>query len=316
MIHQNLKLLSHSSTVLLHKCPRKYELYKMLPKSELANDGDDDAGGHLSFGAATGVGVQEYLRSDRLDDAIFKTFMEWNSFLDDDNGVRARKTFWHVVHAIERFTGFRHTALSGYDLVYFEDKPAIELGFQIDCGDGFFYRGFLDALLLHKMRNELAVYEGKTTRNKDIHDAMFKHSGQSLGYSVVIDSVARLIGKQVTSSFKVNYAVYKTFSYEWELMPFTKNFTHRAMWLKNLFLDKKRIIQYANDGYFPMYGENCFDFFRPCQYFGTCELSNANLIGPPEEVAEQNEDPDKYQFKFHINELIEAQLEAAKAEGE
>lgn len=308
-IHPNLKLLSNNSSVLSHKCPRKYELYKLWPPEQSTEDEDDE---HLNFGTVVGLGVQEYLRSSDERASKFYLFMAWNKFLDDAGGERSKKTFWHALHALERFIGFRKTALSKFKLAYFNGQPATELGFSIDCGDGWFYRGFLDALLIDETNNELCVYEGKTTKNKDIHEAVYKHSGQGLGYSLLIDALAKLLGFGSSgSSFKVRYAIYKSFAYDWELLVFNKTFTQRALWIKNIMLDKERITKYAEDGYFPMYGENCYDFFRPCKYFGICEMSNKYLVG--ENPVVKVDDESKYPFKFNLMELIEAQLEKQEA---
>lgn len=305
LIHSNLKLLSHSSSVLLHKCPRKYELYKLLP-FDLRDMDEDDPDNHLGFGTLVGEGVQHYLQFDNEKKAAFQTFLNWKGDIDDDNGERKKKTFWHALYAVDKFTGFRKTALANYDLAYFDGKPAIELGFSIDLGDGFFYRGFLDALLIDRVKRVLVPLENKTTGTREVHEATFKHSGQALGYSLVLDAIASQLGQELGSSFKVLYCIYKTPSYEWELMPFAKTFTQRATWIKNLLVDKETVIRYAQDGFFPMHGESCYDFFRECKHFGTCEMSNKFLLAG--EIDERKEDESRYQFKFHINDLIDAQL--------
>jgi hypothetical protein len=302
-LHSNLKLLSHSSSVLLHKCPRKYELYKLLGKIAEEEQGDE----HLIFGDVVGRGVQNYLEHGDFDRAQFEVFMAWKKSIDDDAGDKARKNFWHALYAVDRFTATRNTILGNYKLAYFDGKPAVELGFSIDCGNGFFYRGFLDALLIDTVRNELVVYEGKTTKNKNIHPAMYKHSGQSIGYAVVIDTLAAKLGLGVKSSYTVRYFVYKTFAYEWEMMPFDKSHTQRALWIKNLLLDIKHILWYAEEGYFPMQGENCYDFFRPCEFFGLCELQNEHLTGG--KVPAEKNDGDKYQFKYKLETIIESLME-------
>lgn len=303
-IHPNLKKLSHSSSVLLHKCPRKYELYKMLPfdPKELPEDDPDN---HLGFGTLVGEGAQHFLQYGDADKAVFQTYLNWKQDIDSDDGERRKKTFWHALYAVDKFTGFRKTALSNYDLVYFDGKPAIELGFSIDLGDGFFYRGLLDALLVDRVSHSLIPYEGKTTGTREVSPANFKNSGQALGYSLVVDSVAKFLGSEVGSSFKVLYSIYKAAAYEWELMPFTKTFTQRAMWIKTLLVDKDTVMRYAQDRFFPMHGENCYDFFRECKHFGTCD-SKFLILNEPEERVESE---DKYQFKFHINDIIETQLQ-------
>lgn len=299
-IHPNLKLLSHSSDTLLHKCPKKYELYKLGGKL----DGEDNDQ-HLTFGDVVGVGVQDYLLHSSVNSAALTMFMRWHKMLDDEDGVRDKKTFWHCLYALDKFEGLRNSQLSHYELAAFNGKPALELGFSIDLGDGFFYRGFLDALFIDKIRNSLKVYEGKTTKFRNIHAAMFQNSGQGLGYSLVVDAISKQLGMELGSSYDVLYAVYKTGAYEWETFNFSKSHTQRAMWLKNLLRDKQHIAEYAWDDYFPMHGENCFDFFRPCPHFGSCEISS--WLQYPKPVLTVD-DQSKYQFHFTLEELIDAQL--------
>jgi hypothetical protein len=304
MIHPNLKQLSHSSSVLLHGCPRRYELSKLSDRGESVNEQDY----HLDFGSVVGTATQDFLVTDSVNHAKLTALRHWKTSIDDDAGLRDKKTFWHSLAAIDKFAGLRKTSLSRYKLAYINEKPAIELGFTIDCGNGFTYRGFLDALLIDTTRNELVVYEGKTTKFRNVHEAVYKHSGQSLGYSLIIDTIATLLDNEVGSSYKVLYSVYKSSAMEWEVFPFIKNHTERALWIKNILIDKKRVVEYAEDDYFPMHGENCYNFFRPCPFFGTCTLSNKFVVGAEEDVAVRVDDASKYTYRFNLSELIETQL--------
>lgn len=315
-VHPNLKLLSHSSSLLLHACPRKYELYKLAEKKDNQQGRNLEDTVHLDFGDVVGQGAQEFLITNNLNRAIMTTLLAWPNAIDDDTGAKARKTFWHAVNAVEAFTGFRNTALSGYDLVYFDavdedgntyKKPATELGFVIDLGNGFSYRGFLDALLIHRMRQELTPFECKTTKDGRPHEAAYKNQGQTLGYSLIVDSIAKKLGVEVSSSFNSYYAVYTTFGYEWVPMIFKKSHLDRALWIKNVMIDMAHITHYAEMNYFPQHGESCRDFGSVCERFGFCHMSNTSLVGPAPAV--KKDDESKYQFRFHIDELIQDQLE-------
>lgn len=301
-IHPNLKLLSHSSETLLHKCPRKYELYKLGGKI----DGEDSNDEHLSFGKIVGDGVQNLLvTGGDMNKAMFQAFMQWDKIIDDERAEGSKKTFWHILYALEKFETVRQMAYSNYELVSFNEMPAVELGFSIDLGDGFFYRGKIDALLFDKIKRKLKPLECKTTKFNKVHEASYKNSGQGLGYGLIVDIIAKKLGIDQGNTCEVLYPVYKTGMYEWELFQFQKSHTQRATWIRNLLRDKQHVAEYAVDGYFPMHGENCFDFFRPCPHFGMCEMSTKLLVPS---VKMQVEEEEKYLFKFSLEELIEAQL--------
>lgn len=306
--HPNLLQMSHSSDVLLHACPRRYELYKLSPRA------DEEENVDTIFGHAVGFGVQRYFETNDRDRSILATYLSWSASFDDTQDRNPKKTLWHAINAVDTFRGVRNTYFGQYELAYFDGKPATELGFSIDLGDGCFYRGFLDVLLRHRLSGEFGVEENKTTKFRTINEAQYRNSGQALGYSIIIDAVAAKLGISISEAYKVHYAIWKsaggdTGRGEWEMMPFEKNHTSRALWIKNLLIDKAHIMEYASDGYFPMHGESCYGFFRVCPYFGICEMSNRALVG--ETVPVKYEPDDKYQFKFKLEDVIAAQLARA-----
>lgn len=304
-IHPNLKQMSHSSDDLLDKCPRKYQLYKTGAKIVKLETVEDK---HLAFGRLVGGGIETWLITKDLVKTHFSMFVSWDKMIDDEDGALQKKTFWHGLVALDKFATFFEQAFPNHELVHFDNKPAVELGFTIDCGDGFVYRGKLDALLIDTRTGELVVLECKTTGFRNVHEAMYKHSGQGLGYGLITDAIAHLIGSQLRSSYKVKYVIYKTSAYEWELLPFTKSRTERALWIKQMLIRKVRISEFVGWNYFPMHGWNCYDFFRPCAYFGICDRSDQLLIGDIEKVPVKEDNPEDYPFKFNLEEIIEAQL--------
>lgn len=299
-IHPNLKQLSDSSDKTLHSCPRKYELDKLGDRRE---DGDT----HTNFGKLVGYGIQQYFIHGEINKTLIDMMMFWKADLDeiDEKGRDDKKGFFYAINAINKFVLERKTIFGNYELAVLNGRPAVELGFSIDLGDGFAYRGFVDAVLINKKTRELAVLECKTTKYKKIHEAMFKHSGQALGYSVILEAVSTALGMD-GSAFKVYYPVFKTGAFEWETLPFTKTNTHRALWIQNILMDKMDIQRFATQEFFPMRGESCYSFFRPCEHFGMCEMSNKVLL--MKGIKERIESDDKYDFKMHIIDLINAQL--------
>lgn len=302
-IHPNLKLLSPSSSVVLHSCPRRYEIDKLTGNRE--EDTIDTRFGHV-----VGNGVQTSFITASAARAYLAALCRWSNDLDDDAAIRPKKTFWHALLAIDKFQALRSSYFRNFELAYFNGKPAVELGFSIDFGDGFYYRGFLDALLININDRSLVVYEGKTTKNKNIDEASYKHSGQALGYSTVIDTISRSLSLKITDKYQIRYCIWKTAAAEWETMEFTKSHTQRAMWIKNVLIDKQYIIDRASEEYFPMFGESCYSFFRQCPHFGTCDMSNKYLIG--DTIKLKVEADDKYQFKYKVEDIIQAQLEGVE----
>lgn len=303
MIHPNLKLLSQSSQVLEEACPRRYELDRLSERMEKEEDI------HLDFGTVVGDLVQHYMVTDSVDDAVFQMFMRWprELFTESQEEEKNKKNFWYALYALDRFVPLRKSVLDEYEVAAFNGKPAKELGFVIDCGDGFKYRGKLDLLLVSKKTQRFACMEIKTTNSTRLHPAMYQNSGQGIGYSAIVDIVASKYGMQQRDAFPVIYPVYQSKQQEWEEFRFTKKKTSTVNWLRHLLRTIQHISEYAEDGFFPMYGQSCFDFFRPCPFFDTCEMDNRFLVGANPALKEDKEG--EYQFHFTLDELIAAQLE-------
>lgn len=302
-IHPNLKKLSYSSSLTLHACPAKYELYKLSPHHII-----HEANADFDFGHQVGLGTQEYIVHQNKDKVYWQMFLSNKGILHDEEGAKKKKTFFHALEAVDRFVPFYQENLFEWKIAEFDGKPATELGFYIDCGNGWCYRGFVDAVLLNKMRFALGVYEGKTTGSYNINEAMYGNSGQALGYSLVTDEIAKLYGQELVSDYEVNYAVYQSLAQEWTHFKFHKSRTQRAMWIKQLLLDIKHISEYAEEEYFPLYGESCFNYMRQCEFYDTCTISRKYLFMDLEKIPEEQDDMSKYQFQFHLSDIIQTQL--------
>lgn len=306
-MHPNLLRLSHSAQQLLETCPRLYELDRLAPRLSL-----DGTNIHLDFGSLVGSMIQDFLVGHSTGDAIWKAFLSYPRELfqsdieEEKEERRTKKDFFFAMAALDKFRSFREEELSPYDVVYFQGKPAIELGFSIDCGGGFFYRGKLDALLKNSRSGELATLECKTTGSRYLHEAMFRNSGQGIGYSAIVDAISKELGVEQRDSFPLIYPVYQSTTMAWTKFPFVKSRNSHANWLRHLLRSIQHISEYAEDSYFPMYGQNCFHWNRPCRFFESCEMSNKFLVGEKPAVKEDKEG--EYPFTFSLDELIEAQL--------
>lgn len=311
-VDPRLKLLSHSSRTTLHSCPRKYQLYRLnSTEVPLEADAAEKQSVTFAYGSAVGIGIQSALEGKTDDQVLMDVFMEWDTDLLYSN-ARQNKSFWLAVQAVRKFIALQENDyLEDYELVYLDDKdeagkriPAVELSFLVYLPDGYKYRGFVDAVLKHKHTDEIKVLELKTTSGK-ANSAMYKNSGQALGYSVVLDILFPSL-----SSYSVLYLVYESRSMEYVELEYQKSLLQRALWLQELLIDTKKISMYEEFETYPMHGESCFNFFRECEYLGTCTLNIANLIKPLDSamLASMESREEDYKYKISFEDLIAAQI--------
>jgi len=297
-IDPRIQNLSYSSLGTLHKCPRKFQLYRLNATSE---DTDISGSSNITFayGHIVGEGIQEILQNKSYNETIFQMFLGWHADLYEEN-IKQNKSFWTAMLAIQKFIAMQKAGfLADYELVYYEGKPAVELGFRITFPDGFKFRGYVDAVLRNTKTGEVMVLEVKTSSSTSLAPATYKNSAQAIGYSVVLDVLFPDL-----SSYKVLYLVYLTKAMQYEQLPFTKTYLQRALWIQELLLDIDVIKMYENVGIYPMRGESCYDFFRECEYLNLCTLSTGYLVKPYEEP----EKIEEFQIELSLMDLINSQL--------
>lgn len=301
-VDPRIKQLSYSSLLTLHACPRKYQLYRLNSEKK---DTDTDGLGAvtLNFGGIVGEGIQHILKGNSLDNTIFHIFCLWKQDLLI-NDIKRKKSFWDAVIAVEKFSYLlSQNILDGYELAYLNGKPACELGFRIHLPQDYKYRGFVDAVLHNPTTKEVLVLEVKTSSVSSLNAAMYKNSFQAVGYSVVLDHLFPDL-----SSYNVRYLVYLTKSREYEILDFYKSYLSRAQWLVELSLEVSTINLYESEGIYPSRGESCFNFYRECEYFGTCSLSTSRLTSPISQEELDRIDQEVYDVEVTLESLIETQL--------
>lgn len=284
-IDTRLKMLSNSSSMLLHTCPRKYQLLKLC-------GAEREQSMHLSFGSAFGEGLQQLLSGASLQDAVISAVLQWDMdiFAEDF----ADKTLWKCIAALESFHYKLHSPIaaileandnydldeltpnliSEYEVAYINGKPACEVGFAIELPNGFVYRGYVDIIMQHKSTGQYLVVDIKSTRANSSNKAKFQNSPQALGYSIVLDAVA-----PGQSEFGVLYYEYMTTVKRYVSHYFTLSNLSRAKWLHNLVMDMKSIELYATGEDFPSHGESCVSFQRTCPFLDTCGISLSSMLG-------------------------------------
>lgn len=304
-IDPRLQRLSYSSRLSLHACNRRFQLEKLQADKP---EQDIKTSVTFAYGHAVGEGIQQYLiaasddHPDPCSVAIWKMFLAWDCELWEEN-EKQKKSFLAAVAMILHFheivqDGF---VIGEYEVAYFEGRPAAELSFRIDLGDGFSYRGYVDLVLRHKVSGEFLILELKTSSANYINQNSYKNSAQAIGYSVILDKIA-----PGTSSYSVQYLVWLSKLFRFEAFSFPKTFRQRVQWLQHLIWDKKQISDmvafYGNDGVWQTMGESCTDFGRDCDYMDMCSMETDRLTTPLTE--NQMVENKTYDFEFTIEELV------------
>ncbi len=296
-----INVLSYSTTCMLHACPRRF----LLEKLTADNSSDETDNVDFLYGHAVGGGVQNYAHTRDLRSALWDSFLSWKGDLFHEI-PKKKKSFWFAAIAVMKFAGSMDMLLEDWEIAVLPDgKPVIELAFRVDLGNGYFYMGHIDAVLWNKKLKQFMVLELKTTGFNSIADSQYKNSAQALGYSLVVDILAKQLDA-ACSNYQVLYLVYKASAMEWEALPFVKSRQQRASWLFQLKLDCSMLDLYRDVNHFPTHGENCYHYFRDCEFFGTCELkSQLDSLAPKLTVATADASIQGVDFYFNIDDVME-----------
>jgi len=297
-----INCLSYSTQSTLHTCPRRF----LLEKLTAANSSDSTDNIDFLFGHAVGAGIQNFLLTRSVDAAIWDAMLSWRGDLLIEHPKKGKnKSIAYAVIAIMKFADAMHDLLQDWELATIDGKPAIELAFSLDMENGYIYLGHIDAILWSPSQKKFMVLELKTTTFNSVHEAQYKNSPQALGYSIVVDSIAKRLGVDATN-YDVLYLVYKAGAMEYDVLPFFKTKAQRATWLLQLQMDSTIIDFYRQTDHFPTHGESCYNFFRPCEFFGSCDLlSYISSMMPNLRTAEAGEKVAGVDFYFKASELAE-----------
>jgi hypothetical protein len=296
---------SYSTLSTLHRCPRLFELQKIRASRE-----EQKVSGNINFafGHSVGAGVQEFISTLDAEKAYFQSFLAWNIPFEVGD-EKSKKSIFYSNLAVCKFIQYWNE--QDYDSIYEicefvnmrgEKKKAVELSFALDCGNGYRHYGHIDLILKHKITGKLFVVELKTTGMRVIDSAMYANSSQAIGYSIILDAIA-----PGNSEYFVTYLSYSSSNMAWSEMQFNKSLSQRAGWIQDLLLDHANISTYRRLNFFPMRGENCITYSRPCAEFGSCQLSNSrfgiNSINELREVSASQE-AEEVDFIFNLENLL------------
>ena len=298
-----IRQLSYSSLLTLHSCPKKFQLNRLRSTNKAEESIKSTV--TFAFGHVVGQGLQDCLAGMSEDQNIWSIFLGWHTDLANVD-EKLHKSIYSAIFAVQKFYALRKEGfLDEYELVTYNGSPACELSFCINFPDGYRLRGFVDAVLRNKLNGKIIVLEAKTTGAVTLNPETYKNSAQAIGYSIVLDHIFPTL-----SSYDVLYLIYQTKSRDYTPIPFTKTYLQRALWIRELLLDVEQIQRYEEAEIYPMRGENCFTWSRPCEYFNTCGLSVQYLTKP---CTPAEQDKTEYQVNISLLDLLETQL--AKTEG-
>lgn len=285
--------LSYSTLELVNTCERLFQLEKLVAGAT------KEESEHLVFGKAFGAGVQSYLQHQDSDKALYEAWLAYWPIEESDKKDQARCCI-----ALERAFTQLDSLLVEYELVGFQERPAIELGFRLDIDEEYYFVGFIDAVLRSRFTGQYLVMEVKTT-GLLLNDLspLYANSGQALGYSIALDKIT---GEKLTEYGVLYFVAQLGKSYGdvfIHSMHFDKTLADRLNWFITLGLDVKHLHEMAELGVYPRRGSQCLRFNRACKHFGTCQLTA--LDRPKVEEPDTNE----YAFTFSLDELVQDHLE-------
>jgi hypothetical protein len=291
--------LSHSSLDVFHECERKWQLEKLLIDPSVREENE-----HTVFGRALGAGAATYLTTQDTDMALYQAWLTYWPELESD-----KKNIPLCISALLNMFPRLDTLLMDYEVATFKGRPAVELSFRLDISDEYYFVGYIDVVLRHRISGVYSVFDVKST-GLQLYDLapLYQNSGQVLGYSVALD---RIVGHEL-GSYGVGYVVAQVnagkLTSKTHVLTYEKTILDRLQWFMILGLDVKRMESMSELNYYPRRGGSCLSYNRPCRYFGTCTLQSLDL------PRKREEDLIQYDFRYSLNELIQDHMNRIPAE--
>lgn len=283
--------LSSSTLDLFHSCERKFQLQRLLEQGRNSFSNSAATVQGKSFGA----GIQCYMITGNIDQAIYKAWLAYQPELEDrpmKSKARTLNNLWLAKEELDRIRG-------RYKIVYFKEKPAAELSFKLIIDQKWYYGGSIDLILYDTLEKLYVVWEVKTTGN-NAYDVspLYKNSGQALGYSIVLDQI---VGAEL-ARYGVIYFVcqdfYQNFIPKLHTLSFQKTLLDRLNWFLTLGYDYESIKRMDEFGIWPIRGSECFKYKRQCQFFNTCNTTAGDV------AKDGGVDKTEYDFVYQLDEVI------------
>lgn len=308
-----LKNMSYSSNLVLHSCPKRRQLEALGGKVE---EEEQKGSVHFAFGHAIGAGIQTlFMPGKTKNDARLAALLAWDIPLTAELPEK-KKSFWYALKAIDLAEHLVAEIQSeGWELATLDGVPAVEYSFVIKLPNGFRFAAHIDLILYHRERDKYRVVEVKSSGFKNIPEAIYGNSSQSLSYSIVLDYLVK--HKTV---YDVLYIAYSCPSMEFTMFAFAKSNLAKVEWIRDILYDCEVMQKLIDTNYFPKRGESCYAFFSVCQFYGSCGygdeflgLDNEKMLDALVKKQLENTQIDKnnkrgYDLELDLEELLKDRM--------
>lgn len=320
------KGLSYSRLKLLNSCARKYEL-----ETFYYPQGDYGTTPTFAFGHVVAGIVQGWFVHKDANRAIAHGTRLWDLEIDHDYSDRdwkSKKTFYHAVQAGQEFISQIVTpdtelyeAFDGWELAIFRYNGRVfngeELTFVLELDNDYTYEGHIDLVLWNPELQRFKVIEIKTTSYREPDDALYIHSEQAIGYTILLDHAASVLGISADTAYDVTYLIYSTGGGYYSVRNYHKTAQQRQQWL-NWLAYQVTILELYRDGgvEYPTNGGSCYQWNRACKYIDQCHLSNDVQVANPLPDTYETLAAEDVDFMFKFDDIVNTQMEKLAASPE
>lgn len=280
--------LSHSTIELINTCERKFQIDKLMLDAKPRDFTKDTV-----FGSAYGIGIASYFCYQDRELAIFELWLAYFPKLEMDKKTEAK-----CINCLEASFDVIDKMLEEYEVVEYNGRPAAELGFCLLSDSRYYFVGYVDLVLKHRISGQMVALDVKTT-GLELEDLspLYKNSAQLVGYSIVIDAIAG----EDKATYDVIYFVCKTgrgYNPSILVLTYRKKLLDRLNWLVTLSLDIEKLKMMEAINVYPSRGQGCLKYNRPCKYFGSCQFHSQDRLKviPKDDI--------EYDFYYKIADLI------------
>ena len=291
--------LSDSSTKVL-KCPRKFQIYKFIPKPPRSRENF-----HGDVGIAIHKAYQEWLRYGDIDKVMLELLINYpHSSFDESNPRHRTKSLEACVPTVEAMT--QNVNLAEFEIANIEcldgaTRPAIEVPFRIDLPNlsngelEFNYVGYKDAILWSKVTHSYGVVDIKTHRSSmEDRTAEYIFAEQDIPYGLVLQHIL----KQRLDKFTTFYIDVFIDIEEPRIKIYEMQRTPEDIqdWIRGLHININLIKLYNSMKWWKREGSQCSNFNNKCEYLDACSIRDENeltayLLGGQEPEKEHIVDP-------------------------